>query len=75
MSSDAWNEIQALKSKQSSLRAKLAARRKEREGIVAEITKAGTQGPNVPSPSRTASEITEGCSSSDLPVLSAVFFI
>ena len=40
--SDAWNEIQALKSKQNSLRAKLAARRKEREGLVAEISNAKT---------------------------------
>lgn len=37
---DAWNEIQTLKSKQSNLRAKLAARKKEREGLVAEISKA-----------------------------------
>lgn len=39
---DAWNEIQALKSKQNSFRAKLAARRKEREGLVAEISKTST---------------------------------
>ena len=46
--SDAWNEIQALKSKQSNLRAKLAARRKEREGLVAELTKSAAS-PSVPS--------------------------
>ena len=46
--SDAWKEIQELKSKQSNLRAKLAARRKEREGLVAEITKSATS-PSVPS--------------------------
>lgn len=45
--SDAWNEIQALKSKQSNLRAKLAARRKEREGLVAELTKSAAS-PSVP---------------------------
>ncbi|XP_060597198.1 N6-adenosine-methyltransferase catalytic subunit-like [Ruditapes philippinarum] len=45
---DAWNEIQALKSKQSSFRAKLAARKKEREGLVAEISKSTTS-PSVPS--------------------------
>lgn len=44
---DAWNEIQALKSKQSSLRAKLAARKKEREGLVAEISKS-TSSQSVP---------------------------
>ncbi|KAH3711089.1 N6-adenosine-methyltransferase catalytic subunit-like [Dreissena polymorpha] len=36
---DAWNEIQELKSKTSNLRAKLAARKKEREGLAAEISK------------------------------------
>lgn len=46
--SDAWNEIQALKSKQSNLRAKLAARRKEREGLAAELTKSAAS-PSVPS--------------------------
>ncbi|KAK3581084.1 hypothetical protein CHS0354_033872 [Potamilus streckersoni] len=35
--SDAWNEIQALKSKQSNLRAKLLARKREREGFEAAI--------------------------------------
>ena len=45
---DAWDEIQAIKSKQSSLRAKLAARKKEREGLVAELTKSSTS-PTVPS--------------------------
>ncbi|XP_060574782.1 N6-adenosine-methyltransferase catalytic subunit-like, partial [Ruditapes philippinarum] len=45
---DAWNEIQALKSKQSSFRAKIAARKKEREGLVAEISKSTTS-PSVPS--------------------------
>lgn len=37
--SDAWSDIQAIKSKQSSLRAKMLQRRKEREEIAAEITK------------------------------------
>ncbi|XP_052816907.1 N6-adenosine-methyltransferase subunit METTL3-like isoform X2 [Mya arenaria] len=40
--SDAWNEIQALKSKTSSLKAKLAARKKEREGLAAELSKSST---------------------------------
>ncbi|KAL4235147.1 N6-adenosine-methyltransferase subunit mettl3 [Mactra antiquata] len=35
---DAWNDLQALKSKKSSFRAKLEARKKEREGLVAEIS-------------------------------------
>ena len=36
--SDTWGDIQALKSRQSSFREKLARRKKEREGIVAGIT-------------------------------------
>ena len=36
---DAWTDIQAIKSRQSNLRAKMLQRRKEREGIAAEITK------------------------------------
>ncbi|KAJ8303605.1 hypothetical protein KUTeg_020001 [Tegillarca granosa] len=36
--SDDWSEIQAMKSRQSNLRAKMLARRKEREGLVASIT-------------------------------------
>jgi len=35
--SDAWSDIQALKSKQSSLREKLAQRKKQRQEVVAEI--------------------------------------
>jgi len=35
--SDAWNDIQALKNKQSSLREKLAQRKKQRQEVVAEI--------------------------------------
>ncbi|XP_074645216.1 N(6)-adenosine-methyltransferase catalytic subunit METTL3-like [Tubulanus polymorphus] len=36
--SDTWSDIQAIKNKQSSLREKLLRRRREREGIVADIT-------------------------------------
>jgi len=35
--SDAWSDIQALKNKQSSLREKLAQRKKQRQEVVAEI--------------------------------------
>ena len=35
---DAWSDIQALKNKQSSLREKLAQRKKQRQEVVAEIT-------------------------------------
>ena len=35
--SDAWSDIQALKTKQSSLREKLAQRKKQRQEVVAEI--------------------------------------
>lgn len=35
--SDAWSDIQALKSKQSSLREKLAQRKKQRQEVVDEI--------------------------------------
>ena len=58
--SDAWHEIQALKSKQSSFRAKLAARKKEREGLVAEISKS-TITPIVPA-SKPSSSGVEGMS-------------
>ena len=36
--SDTWSDIQALKSRQSSMRERLARRKKEREGLVADIT-------------------------------------
>ena len=36
--SDTWSDIQALKSRQSSMRERLARRKKEREGLVANIT-------------------------------------
>lgn len=36
--SDTWNEIQEVKSKRSSLREKLLKRRKENEGLVADLT-------------------------------------
>ena len=35
--SDAWSDIQALKTKQNSLREKLAQRKKQRQEVVAEI--------------------------------------
>lgn len=35
--SDTWNEIQAEKNKQLSMREKLAMRRKEREQVVADV--------------------------------------
>ncbi|CAG5135898.1 unnamed protein product, partial [Candidula unifasciata] len=35
--SDTWNDIQAIKNKQNNMRAKMIARRKQREGIVAEL--------------------------------------
>lgn len=37
--SDDWSEILSIKSRQSSLRAKMLQRKKEREGLSAEITK------------------------------------
>ena len=37
--SDTWSDIQALKSKQNSLRVKLAQRKKQRQDVVAEIIK------------------------------------
>jgi hypothetical protein len=36
--SDTWSDIQATKNKQSSLREKLLRRRREREGILADIS-------------------------------------
>ncbi len=36
--SDTWSDIQALKSRTSSMRERLARRKKEREGLVANIT-------------------------------------
>ncbi len=36
--SDTWSDIQALKSRQNSMRERLARRKKEREGLVANIT-------------------------------------
>lgn len=59
--SDAWNEIQALKSKQNSFRAKLAARRKEREGLVAEISaKTSSTSPVVSSVAKQSSAPNDG---------------
>ena len=46
--SDTWSDIQAVKTKQSSMRAKLLERKRQREGLVAEIT-------NAESPSSTIS--------------------
>ena len=42
--SDTWSDIQAVKSKQSSLREKFARRKKEREGLLAGITGSGGAG-------------------------------
>ncbi|XP_055891792.1 N6-adenosine-methyltransferase subunit METTL3-like isoform X2 [Biomphalaria glabrata] len=39
--SDAWNDIQAIKNRQSDLRAKMLERRKLREGLAAELTSSG----------------------------------
>ena len=36
--SDTWSDIQALKSRQTSMRERPARRKKEREGLVADIT-------------------------------------
>lgn len=53
--SDAWSDIQALKDKQNSLRAKLLQRKKEREGLVAELTGVQPPGSQNTSLSSTAS--------------------
>ena len=42
--SDTWSDIQALKSRQNSMRERLARRKKEREGLVANITGSGGSG-------------------------------
>lgn len=72
--SDAWNDIQAIKSKQSSLRAKMLQRRKEREGIAAEITKSSisptTSSEDTKSQSETASPVKAIPSISSSPVKS-----
>ncbi|KAK3731758.1 hypothetical protein RRG08_035427 [Elysia crispata] len=45
---DAWNDIQALKNRQSSMRAKMMERRKQREGLAAELTSSGAAPSIVP---------------------------
>ncbi|GFO20701.1 N6-adenosine-methyltransferase subunit [Plakobranchus ocellatus] len=45
---DAWNDIQALKDRQSSMRAKMMERRKQREGLAAELTSSGAAPSIVP---------------------------
>ena len=44
------DDIQAVQSKQSKLRAKMLARRKEREGIAAEITAGTSKTPEISTP-------------------------
>jgi len=41
--SDTWSDIQALKTKQSTLREKLAQRKKQRQEVVAEIIGSSAQ--------------------------------
>ena len=45
--SDAWSDIQEIKSKTSNLKAKRAARKKELEGLAAELNKSSSS-PTVP---------------------------
>ena len=45
---DAWNDIQALKNRQTSMRAKMMERKKQREGLAAELTSSGAAPSIVP---------------------------
>ena len=51
---DTWNDIQAVKTKQQSLREKMLRRKREREGLVAGIT--GATSAPVSEPAAQASE-------------------